>query len=310
MIFLESNDNNNLETIKPVVHFTYKSTPDMTSLCQGDLLKTTDELKQVLKEVHPYFLNTQYKYFIVLTQSCDLVRRYGNLCKTPYITLAAVRDFDDFLENQLIRNKYAEKFNNLLLMDDKSELRAEQFVERLYNNTEPDYFFLYKDDSLSLQNSLVASLKVSIALKSELHYQKCLDAKMVELSDEFKAKLGWLVGNIYSRVGTTDWESLMSAREKRAMIQHELSSHCIISSKRKLTEFKKCIDSQPKSISSITEAAEYIESIKIETAYDQAMNALDDIINTADRHMDPEIKNRIIRKIHSSSKLKSLIPSV
>lgn len=40
------------------------------------------------------------------------------------------------------------------------------------------------------------------------------------------------------------------------------------------------------------------------------MNALDDIINTADRHMDPEIKNRIIRKIHSSSKLKSLIPSV
>lgn len=94
------------------------------------------------------------------------------------------------------------------------------------------------------------------------------------------------------------------------MIQHELSSHCIISSKRKLTELKKCIDSQPKSISSITEAAEYIESIKIETPYDQAMNALDDIINTADRHMDPEIKNRIIRKIHSSAKLKSLIPSV
>ena len=80
------------------VHFTYKCNPDMSSLCQGDILKITEEIKTVLTEVHPYFLNDQYKYFMVLTQSCDLVRRNGSKCKTPYITLAAVRNFSDFFE--------------------------------------------------------------------------------------------------------------------------------------------------------------------------------------------------------------------
>lgn len=47
------------------------------SLCQGDILEKTDDLIAILKEVHPYFLNESYKYFMVLSQSCDLVRRNG-----------------------------------------------------------------------------------------------------------------------------------------------------------------------------------------------------------------------------------------
>lgn len=65
-----------------------------------------------------------------------------------------------------------------------------QLVERVYNNTEPDFFFLYKEDALNFPKSMVVYLKVSIALKSELHYDACLNAKRLELSDEFKAKLG------------------------------------------------------------------------------------------------------------------------
>ena len=85
-----------LYPIEEKIHFTYKHSPDMSSLCQGDVLQVTDGMRDILKEVHPYFLNKQYKYFMVLTQSCDLVRRNGGNCKTPYITLAAVRSFDDF----------------------------------------------------------------------------------------------------------------------------------------------------------------------------------------------------------------------
>ena len=72
------------------IHFTYKQEADFASLCQGDVLAVTEELKSILEEVHPYFLNEQYKYFMVLSQSCDLVRRKGKACKTPYITLAAI----------------------------------------------------------------------------------------------------------------------------------------------------------------------------------------------------------------------------
>ena len=43
------------------------------------------------------------------------------------------------------------------------------------------------------------------SIKAPLHYQKCLDSKFLELDQAFQAKLGWLVGQMYSRVGTTDW---------------------------------------------------------------------------------------------------------
>ena len=115
------------------IHFTYKPNPDMQSLCQGDVLEITPELSVVLKEVHPYFLNEQYKYFMVLSQSCDLVRRNGKNCKTPYITLAAVRSYSEFLEKILLKGKFAEKNKELLLMDDKHKERAYQLIERIYN---------------------------------------------------------------------------------------------------------------------------------------------------------------------------------
>lgn len=290
------------------VHFTYKNPPDMHSLCQGDLLKITDSIRGILKDIHPYFLNEQYKYFMVLTQSCDLVRRNGSKCKTPYITLAAVRDFDTFFEDYLIKDKCAEKVNDILLMDSKKRDRAYQFLERLYNNTEPDYFFLYREAALSFPNSMVVTLKVSIALKSELHYDACLAAKVLELSDEFKAKLGWLVGNIYSRVGTTDWESIMTSSERSEMLSNELSSHCVIASKEQITELKNKINSTDTSIHSIQDAADFIKSVPVETKYNQAISAIEQIINTSGKSIPAEVRTSLITRIRSNSKLKVLIP--
>lgn len=63
------------------IHFTYKNEADMLSLCQGDVLEKTDALMGILEEVHPYFLKDEYKYFMVLTQSCDLVRRGVRIVK-------------------------------------------------------------------------------------------------------------------------------------------------------------------------------------------------------------------------------------
>ena len=69
------------------VHFTYKSNPDMDSLCQGDILRITDELQEILTTVHPYFNNEQYKYFcdfhnllyLVFILSHILVQKIGVL---------------------------------------------------------------------------------------------------------------------------------------------------------------------------------------------------------------------------------------
>lgn len=60
----------------PKIHFTYKL-PDKQSLCQGDLLIPTENLVKELRIRHPHFADQEYRYFMILTQSCDLVRRDG-----------------------------------------------------------------------------------------------------------------------------------------------------------------------------------------------------------------------------------------
>lgn len=289
------------------VHFTYKTNPNMKSLCQGDLLEITDELSKVLKDVHPYFLNEQYKYFMVLSQSCDLVRRNGKDCKTPYITLAAVRSYSDFLERILIKGKYAEKVDGLLLMDEKNRDRAYQVVERLYNNTEQEYFFLYKEDVLGFPESMVAYLKVSIALKSSEHYDKCLNAKRIELTDEFKAKLGWLVGNMYSRVGTADWEGIMSAQARKDMLNNDLNSMCIIGNKEQLKQLKKEFLEQTESAHNHDEAITFISNIALKTKYDRVMDVIEDVIQTSSKKIPKEEKEKLLKAIRSRNALKSLI---
>lgn len=287
------------------LHFTYKSELDRDNLCQGDLLKKTDAIMNILKDVHPYFCGDQYKYFMVLTQSCDLVVRNGK-CKSPYITLAAVRTFDDFFENKLISEKLAVKQNGYLIMNKKHQNSAYMLLERIYNNTEPDYFFLYKQETRGLTESMVASLKVSIALKSELHYKQCLEAKMLELSDEFKAKLGWLVGNIYSRVGTTDWESIMPQAAKREMLNDELKNRCIIASNESIKAIKNKMSQSNQAFNSRDELLKFIEQYPIKTKYDEAMENIENAINRFSRVPD-DIRGKMINSIKSLDSLKVLL---
>ena len=289
------------------IHYTYKPNPDMQSLCQGDVLEITPELSVVLKEVHPYFLNEQYKYFMVLSQSCDLVRRNGKNCKTPYITLAAVRSYSEFLEKILLKGKFAEKNKELLLMDDKHKERAYQLIERIYNNTEPEYFFLFKEEALEFQESMVAYLKVSIALKSDEHYDKCLSAKKIELTDEFKAKLGWLVGNMYSRVGTADWEGIMSPQARKDMLNNDLNSMCVIGNKEQLKQLKRNYLEQTELMPNHEDAIEFISNIQIKTKYDKVMDVIEEVIKTSSKKIPIEEKEKLLKAIRSRSTLKALI---
>lgn len=286
------------------VHFTYKKEVDFNALCQGDVLDITPEIKEVLEKYHPYFNNNQYKYFIVLTQSCDLVRRSGNKCKSPYITLAAVRDFDDFFNKTVTENCNIEKVNDLLLINTDNYHKAIMFIERIFNNTESDYFFLYKDESLNFPKSMVAYLKVSIAIKSDEHYDKCLKAKKLELSDEFKAKIGWLVGNIYSRVGTKDWSEILSQKEKEEKIKNIIKEKCVVASKEKILKLKEQIIS--KGIENCDDANVFLESINIKTKYDEVVDTIESEINKIES-INNNDKKIVLQAIKNSTYFRAAI---
>jgi hypothetical protein len=196
-------------------HFTYASVLDSAQLRQGDLLRRTQKLEDILRDVHPhYFKKPDYRFFIVLTQSCDLVRRDDKRCASPYITIAAVRPVKLALEREVRRIQYDEVEEQLGFCDESRKAKLVQFLERLLNNNEDRYFFLYREPLKGLDEDHCAFLQLSIALKAELHYSTLLAAKVLQLNDSFQHKLGYLVGTSYSRVGTDDWLPNHATKEK------------------------------------------------------------------------------------------------
>jgi hypothetical protein len=186
-----------------VFHFTYCA-PEGNDLRQGDILLKTNAISEILKEVHPHYQKKDdYTHFIVLTQSCDLVRRDDKLCKAKYISIATIRPFQLVLEREIA--KHQDKFaSDAGVCSVKFKSLLEQFVKRILNNNEPEYFYLEQEPIFQIYEPSCAFLRLSIALRAD-HYGCLFDARTLSLRDIFQAKLGWLIGNIYSRIGTEDW---------------------------------------------------------------------------------------------------------
>jgi hypothetical protein len=185
-------------------HFTYCE-PAGSNLQQGDLLATTSDVLDLLSAIYPhYHWRNDYTHLLLLTQSCDLVRRNGKPCKARYISLAAVQSLSPVIEREI--EKYQDSFDRAAgICSRASRERVAQFVVRVLNNNEPEFFYLEPEPAFGLSDPSCAFLRLSIVVNAEEHYDKLLEARSLSLKEVFQAKLGWLVGNMYSRVGTVDW---------------------------------------------------------------------------------------------------------
>lgn len=190
------------------MHFTYETDLSGAELMQGDVLRRTPELNALLETVHPHFFqHPKNLFFMVLTQSCDLVPRGpARACKAPYIAIAPVRSLDLVVERQVAQYRSADVRSDLPVVGNKAKTKISEFLSRLLNNNEPGFFYL-DSEGTELGSDCVAFLNLSIAVKTDLHLNTCIAAKMLQLTDTFQAKLGWLVGQMYSRVGTQDMDS-------------------------------------------------------------------------------------------------------
>jgi hypothetical protein len=203
------------------MHFTYCG-DRATDLLQGDILTQTPEILAVLKEVHPHYANnTDNRYFIILTQSCDLVRGRpsDDPCASRYIAIAPVRPLALIVQRETARLAEPNLSTPTPVCSSRARNRLHNFLERLFNNNEPNFFYLHEDPSMGFPESCCAFLRLSIALRAKEHYNTCLNARLLQLDESFRAKLGWLVGNLYSRVGTKDWD----ADELNGMIKNHLT---------------------------------------------------------------------------------------
>jgi hypothetical protein len=184
-------------------------------LLQGDVLKRTPEIEQILSDIHPHFhRHNKNLFFMVLSQSCDLVRRNDQQPNALYVNVAPVRPIDEVLSREIAALQLANVRGEIPLVTQKAKVKLADFARRLLNNNVAQYFYL-EGSATPLGQDCCAFLRLSIPIKTELHYQACLDAKILQLTDAFQAKLGSLVGQLYSRVGTKDWKhDAMEAKVK------------------------------------------------------------------------------------------------
>ncbi len=196
-------------------HYIFSQKCETGVLRQGDLLKRTPELDQLLKEHHSYYGNhAEYKLFLVITQSCDLARRNNKPCKSPYVSLAAVRPLATVVRREV--GKLQSSWQNAVrVVSDKHKSSAIQFIQRLLDNNEPGFFYVHADASFGVAEELCATLSLSVALKAQ-HYDQLLGAKIAQLEENFQSKLGWLVGEMYGKVGTVEWDEIYGHGESLA----------------------------------------------------------------------------------------------
>jgi hypothetical protein len=163
-------------------------------------------LESTFSAVHPYFLEPKYSAFLVLTQTCDLVRRNGRPCKSDYINLAAVRPLGQVLP-AFLSKVCRVVLDGVYIKNERS--RAENMLQRIVNQNEQTLglFYLHPDVAVRIAEPSVAMLQVSIALRAREHYDTLREARVGRLNPLFQSQLGWLVGNLYARIATPDWDA-------------------------------------------------------------------------------------------------------
>ncbi|HYA39750.1 MAG TPA: hypothetical protein VEF34_00470 [Syntrophobacteraceae bacterium] len=273
-------------------HFTY-CMPTEGDLQQGDILSKGDRLKALIGQIHPHYLKDDYTHFIVLTQSCDLARRGGQSCMAEYISIAAIRPLFLVLEREIA--KYQDEFSKRAGVCKKQiRFRLEQFLERLFNNNHEEYFYLHEQLDMDFPTSSCAFLRLSIALKVD-NYDLCLQSRILSLTDIFQAKLGWMVGNIYSRIGTDEWvPTACTKTEFSENINKLLDSACEWVDEKKLNEAKGKITVTDDTTQEVLK--QQIRDTKIPSKKDQAINCF---LSESEKLIeDPNIlkklKNRLI----------------
>jgi hypothetical protein len=282
----------------------YQNELDTSSLEQGDVVKKTTDVVALLTEYHPHYAKHAHNHsFIVLTQSCDLVRRSGGECKSVYITLAPVRPLRVVLERELEKKLFKTGITGTPIGNTRGKSTIEQFLERVFNNNESGLFFYESKPSAGVFEDSCAILNLPIAFRVE-HYAKFLQAKQAGIVDVFQAKLGWLLGQTYSRVGTPD----MPTKELREKVKDAVDKQAIWLEPKMFSSLTKRIESELGSepSSEFNDAALSKLILEIPKARDTVVAEILSIAIGA-KLIDPSSESKFRNLLNNSSKLSELI---
>ncbi len=180
-----------------------------SDLLQGDIVEVTEDFRNAFPEDIHGISAPDRNAFVVVTHSCDLARRLirkKKRCKATHIALSPVSPLLQTLPELL--DSACEKIGDgVYSARDKG--KAKELLERVFGQNEEKrgLFYLPEDLNSGISEESVAFLRDASVLKAnDANYRALLKFRKGRLTPEFRNKLGWLVGNLYSRAGTQDWD--------------------------------------------------------------------------------------------------------
>jgi hypothetical protein len=184
-----------------------------------------------------------------------------------------------------------------------------QFIESLLNNNHKEFFYVHEDTSLGLDVSCCAILRLSVAIRSIEHYDNCLSAKFMQLEDNFRAKLGWLVGNLYSRVGTEDWLDNPSLKTRfKEMVNNILDRKIIWLDNQQLKVLERKVEElELESDLEIIEIADKIKSEPKIKSKEKVVGAIKDILIRSKLVEEGDKLEKVLRQIASNPTISAYI---
>jgi len=192
-------------------HFTYcsqasiKREPD---LFQGDLILFDDRARTELQK-HGVRLPEGLSIAIVTSQTCDLVE---SRLKAIPICIAPAFDAQSVIKSLI--DEVAPRHESDGFRSKSSEVKVRELLGRVFNQNESarGLWFIHGDNALGIGQDAIASLRHPIAIPTSL-YKTLKRCRVGRFTAEFRSQLGWMVGNLFSRPATTDFEASTLAKK-------------------------------------------------------------------------------------------------
>jgi hypothetical protein len=199
----ETLSSNKIQKYFGVPPYVYQEQFSNNSLFQGDILRVTGIFREYFAKFYPEVTNieNEEKYVMVLTQSCDLVKGHKRKLKVSHINVCLIRTLKNFV-NSLLAEVRPLSIGDKNLLEREVNDRLKDKLSKLFNNSDQKVnFFLPK--KLPFIEDMVALIPLSFSFRAD-HYDLLLENKVLMLAPEFRAKIGYIISELYGRVGTPD----------------------------------------------------------------------------------------------------------
>lgn len=282
-----------LDSTNPL-HFTY-ARPEGEDLQQGDIIGLR-KLENAGLDGDLSGLPSSTYSLVILTQTCDMV---SGRVKTNHIALAPAVPLSEIINERIAELQKLEVSKLAGVCGNNQKGKLIEFLRKLFNNNEPHYFYLHEEHQFGLEEPMCAFLRRPIVLSLVSNYSILANARDLSLTEEFRAKLGWLVGSIYSRVATQDWP-----RDKiDGIIETVLTDACGWEDHARLEAAETARKAGQKIPDDKVAMAEYIRAIVIPTKQEQILTRVREVLNRMEEsgRIGEEVTEEVCRRLASDA---------